>query len=76
MEMLEVPAEQALYQYREEEASFVRTKLIHELEAVVQQPVDETICPFQIEFDHHLRLNADDINRLITPFEVSTGVAA
>ena len=76
MGMLQGTAEQDRYQHRGEEASFIRTQLLSELQSIVQLPSEETKQPILIEFDAHLRVNADEIAPFITPFETFTGVAA
>ena len=76
MEKLEIPAVAAVVKKRGGGASFIRTTLIEFFKSIAQQPPEETTRPVLVDPEAPLRLNPDEINRFIKPFEAFTGLAA
>ena len=79
MAKLETPVAEAVAADNEEGrggASFIRTNLIEFFKSIPQLPEDDTIRPVLFDPESPLRLNPDEINRFITPFEAYTGMAA
>ena len=79
MATLELPVAGSLAADNKKEgggASFIRTTLIEFFKSITQQPSDETIRPVLFDPESPLRLNPDEINHFIKPFEAFTSLAA